>query len=152
KQPQQQQQQSPPLVPPCRRCANPLPDTDNIDAADSAVFDSDEPRLRRLAPPPDRLLPGERLLHVGASSDGGAVALTNYRLLLIGACGRLSACLPAGILERPAVIADAPTAYLLNGGAAEPADSAAPTEAQPDDELADSRADAAKPGRREASR
>uniref|UniRef100_A0A1I8F2R2 Myotubularin phosphatase domain-containing protein n=1 Tax=Macrostomum lignano TaxID=282301 RepID=A0A1I8F2R2_9PLAT len=58
--------------------------------------------LRRLAPPPDRLLPGERLLHVGASSDGGAVALTNYRLLLIGACGRLSACLPAGILERPA--------------------------------------------------
>uniref|UniRef100_A0A1I8F354 MMS1_N domain-containing protein n=1 Tax=Macrostomum lignano TaxID=282301 RepID=A0A1I8F354_9PLAT len=135
KQPQQQQQQSPPLVPPCRRCANPLPDTDNIDAADSAVFDSDEPRLRRLAPPPDRLLPGERLLHVGASSDGGAVALTNYRLLLIGACGRLSACLPAGILERPA-----------------PADSAAPTEAQPDDELADSRADAAKPGRREASR
>uniref|UniRef100_A0A1I8HVH3 Protein-tyrosine-phosphatase n=1 Tax=Macrostomum lignano TaxID=282301 RepID=A0A1I8HVH3_9PLAT len=149
---QQQQQQSPPLVPPCRRCANPLPDTDNIDAADSAVFDSDEPRLRRLAPPPDRLLPNERLLHVGASSDGGAVALTNYRLLLIGACGRLSACLPAGILERPAVIADAPTAYLLNGGAAEPADSAAPTEAQPDVELADSRADAAKPGRREASR
>uniref|UniRef100_A0A1I8ITP0 Myotubularin phosphatase domain-containing protein n=1 Tax=Macrostomum lignano TaxID=282301 RepID=A0A1I8ITP0_9PLAT len=118
----------------------------------SLSFLAPPPRLRRLAPPPDRLLPGERLLHVGASSDGGAVALTNYRLLLIGACGRLSACLPAGILERPAVIADAPTAYLLNGGAAEPADSAAPTEAQPDDELADSRADAAKPGRREASR